>query len=557
MLESLRIKNIAVIDEAEIPFKAGLNVLSGETGAGKSIVLEAISLILGSRASTDLIRAECEEASVEALFDISKLDWLRDRMKQTGIVLDSTELLVKRTVNRSGRHRIHINGELATLSMLQSLCDGLVDLCGQNEHQSLVKPHTQLELLDRYGGLTGQRQKFEELHQHYKSIEREADHLRESEKESRQRADFIAFQLQELRDAALTRGEDEALASEKLLLQSAEARLQIAETARSGLEDEDGALPILRGLVQKLRSGSAMDSALDPVREALERAVAEAEDAAHSLSRYVGQIELDPTRLDYVQERLALLANLRRKYGTSIDEMLETLAGLERDSQLLTSFEDRLTEAQARLELARAEMEELGKRLSKLRIKASELFSKTVTDELVDLRMPGASFSIELTQRERVEEWTFSGADQIQFLVQTNTGEGFKPIGKVASGGELSRLMLAIRRVIADHGGIGVYLFDEIDAGIGGQTAFQVGKKLRSVARYNQVICITHLPQVASFAHHHLSVRKATQGKRTVTEVVELNESERKKELARMLGGPELTKKSLENAAELLQLAQR
>lgn len=557
MLESLRIKNIAVIDEAEIPFKAGLNVLSGETGAGKSIVLEAISLILGSRASTDLIRAGCDEASVEALFDVSDLDWLRDRMKQSGIALDSSELLIKRTVNRSGRHRIYINGELATLAMLQSLCDGLVDLCGQNEHQSLVKPNTQLELLDRYGGLTGQRQKFTELHQHFKSLERESEHLHESEMESRQKADFIAFQLQELRDAGLTRGEDQALAAEKQLLQSAEARLQLAESARSGLEDEDGALPLLRGLVQKLRGGSHLDSALEPVREAIERAVAEAEDAALTLSRYVGQVELDPSRLEFVQERLAMLANLRRKYGASIDEMLDTLARLERESQLLTSFEDRLNETQARLEGVRKEVEEVGHRLSKLREKAAGLFSKTVTDELTDLRMPGASFAIELTQRQRTEEWTPTGADQIQFLVQTNAGEGFKPLGRVASGGELSRLMLAIRRVIADHGGIGVYLFDEIDAGIGGQTAFQVGRKLRSVARYNQVICITHLPQVASFAHHHLSVRKATQGKRTVTEVVELSDAERKKELARMLGGPELTKKSLENAAELLDLAQR
>jgi DNA repair protein RecN (Recombination protein N) len=278
-----------------------------------------------------------------------------------------------------------------------------------------------------------------------------------------------------------------------------------------------------------------------------------------NLSRYLDSNELDPSRLGEVQDRLALIADLRRKYGASVAEMIETQSKLEEESSSIGKAEERLAQVNADLETARAEFVKLGTKLSQARRKAAELLSASVTGELKDLKMGEAKFSITLTSMSasEVESWTASGADSIQFVVQPNAGEAAKPLGKIASGGELSRLMLAIRRVIADRGGIGVYLFDEIDAGIGGQTAFQVGKKLKSVAAYNQVICITHLPQVASFGDHHLVVRKRTAGKRTLTEVQVLGKPERKEELARMLGGPELTKKSLENAAELLQLAQK
>jgi DNA repair protein RecN (Recombination protein N) len=266
-------------------------------------------------------------------------------------------------------------------------------------------------------------------------------------------------------------------------------------------------------------------------------------------------VDLDPERLELVKERLSLIADLRRKYGASVTAILEQLETLEGEFAGLGQMEERLGKIEAELAEAEVELRRAGKKLSAARKKVSDLLAASVTGELKDLKMSDARFSIELTPREDLSEWTVSGADLIQFVVQTNRGEPARPLGKIASGGELSRLMLAIRRVIADKGGIGVYLFDEIDAGIGGQTAFQVGKKLKSVAAYNQVLCITHLPQVASFADHHLVVRKSAVGKRTVTEVLELKARERKEELARMLGGPELTRKSLENAQELLQLA--
>jgi DNA repair protein RecN (Recombination protein N) len=556
MLENIIIRNIAVIDHAEIPFQSGLNILSGETGAGKSIVLEAISLILGSRASAELIRAGCEEASVEGLFDISSIDWIRPRLESFGIPCDSNELLIKRTIHLSGRHRIWINGTMANLSTLQEVCEGLVDLCGQHEHQSLLKSTTQLDLLDRYGGLTVEAGAYRDAFTAWKGAREEFAHLQSEENERQKRADFLGFQIKELRDAELQTGEDEALAQEKQLLQSAESHVQTAESIRRTLEDdENGTMEGLRTCLNRMRQLAALDDRAAPLREGLERALAEAEEVSLSLNRYLNSNDLDPSRLALVQERLSLLADLRRKYGSTVSEMLETMEKLEDESRNLSKATDRLEELQSEVEKHQEQVRELGATLSRARLKAAKVFSDSVTGELSDLKMGEAQFSIDLAAREQMTDWNLAGPDAIHYLVQTNRGEAARAIGKVASGGELSRLMLAIRRVISDKGGIGVYLFDEVDSGVGGQTAFEVGRKLKSVARFNQVICITHIPQVASFADHHLTVRKMVVGKRTVTQVMPLNESERKQEIARMLGGPQLTKKSLENAAELLDLA--
>lgn len=556
MLETLSIKNIATIDAAEVRFQSGLNVLSGETGAGKSIILEAISLILGSRATTELIRAECDEAVVEGLFDLGDISWMKDRLELLGFESSGEELLIKRTVQRNGRHRIYINGQMATLSILQQLCDGLIDLCSQHEHQSLTRGPTQLDLLDRYGELSELAQAYAVVFEKMQALRAEREELQKAEAERSRRGDFLKFQIEELQGAALEPGEDTTLAEEKLLLQSAEARVQQAEGARGILEEEEaGALNALRASIMKLRALAQLDERALPLQEGMERALAEAEDVSLKIHRYLGSVDLNPERLQEVQDRLSLIGDFRRKYGQSVTEMLETLEKLETEFASLGQAEARLTAIETELAQTETELRKHGKKLSTARKKVSDLLAASVTGELKDLNMKEARFSVELAPREDIAEWTASGPDTIQFIVQTNRGEPARPLGKIASGGELSRLMLAIRRVIADKGGIGVYLFDEIDAGIGGQTAFQVGKKLKSVASYNQVICITHLPQVASFANHHLVVRKSSAGKRTFTEVVGLKTSERKEELARMLGGPELTKKSLENAAELLQLA--
>ncbi len=556
MLETLTIKNIAVIDSAEIPFRSGLNIISGETGTGKSIILDAIALLLGGRASADLIRSECSEAIVEGLFDTTHLPWLKDRLHQFGFSAESDELLIKRVVSRNGKHRIYINGELATLAILQEVCDGLVDLCGQHEHQSLLKPQVQLQLLDRYGGLMAQTEGFANAFTHYRSLHKEQEMLATMEAERTQRADFLRFQINELREADLHPSEDEELQKEKQLLQSAEGRVQAAEGVRLALEGDDaGILSCLKIAAARLRTLAQLDPRAATMCEGMDRAVAEAEEVSIAINRYLDSVDLDPERLQAVQDRLSLIASLRRKYGTTVSEMIATLRRLENELGGISQIGDRLTEISEQLEKAQADLKKQATKLSGTRKKIATLLGDSVTTELKDLKMEDAELAIELIQKDDLQAWTPSGADAIQFVIRTNRGEAARPLNKIASGGELSRIMLAIRRVISDRGGIGVYLFDEIDAGIGGQTAFQVGKKLKSVAQYNQVICITHLPQVASFADHHLSVRKSSEGDRTVTTIVDLTEKLRMEELARMLGGPKLTKKSLENAAELLEMA--
>lgn len=561
MLEVLRIKNIAIIDSAEIHFKQGLNIISGETGAGKSIVIEAISLLLGSRASSELIRGGCDEAVIEGLFDIRDTPWIQPRLHQAGFESQTQQLLVKRTVHRAGRHRISVNGELATLSTLQTLCEGLIDLCSQHEHQSLLKSATQLELLDRYGGLTESSKAFTHIFGQVRQLAREKAQLEKAESDRIKRTDFLKFQIDEIQSANLEQNpthEEENLQLEKQLLQSAESRAQSAEHIRQILEsDENGGLQPLRTALQKLRTLSVLDKRVTPMAESLERAVAESEEVSLNLNRYLGAIELDPERLQIVQDRLSLIADLRRKYGSSIPEILNHEKALETEFLSLGQTGDRLSQIGEELETSKIELKKQGQSLSQSRRKISELLANSVTAELKDLKMGEAKFLIDLHSKDNLEEWTTSGADTTQFLVQTNRGEPARPLGKIASGGELSRLMLSIRRVISDKGGIGVYLFDEIDAGIGGQTAFQVGIKLKSVSSYNQVICITHLPQVASFAEHHLIVRKSSTGNRTTTEVIELSRPERKEELARMLAGPRLTQKSLANASELMEMADR
>ncbi len=559
MLENLQIRNLAVIDHAEIPFRTGLNILSGETGAGKSIVIEAISLLLGSRASSSLIRAGCAEAIIEGVFDLERLPEIHDRLPALGFPqIEKHQLLIKRTVHRTGKHRITINGELATLGNLQTLCSGLVDLCSQHEHQSLLRPGTQIDLLDRSAGLLELRDRYQQHLLKLKALTQDLKKLKEQEATRLQRLDFLRFQVDELREADLQPNEEESLQHEKSLLQSAKFRIQTLSHLHGLLEDgeEGNALQWLQQAVHKTQTLAEIDPSMSRVLESLQRALVEIEDSSLALRRYENTIDHDPSRLDQILERLARIAELRRKYGEDSTQMLKTLERLDNELRDLDRHEERSAELETQIESESSIARAIADELSRERHKVAAKLSMQVTRELRELNMKDSSFEIEIQSLERTTEQLGTwGMDDVCFKVRTNQGEDAQPIGKIASGGELSRILLAIRRVISVRGGIGVYLFDEIDSGMGGQTAFQVGKKLKAVASDHQVICITHLPQVASFGDHHLVVQKSSNGRRTLTEVRELDKRSRKEELARMLGGEALTRKSLENAAELLEMA--
>lgn len=548
MLARLRIKNIAIIEETEIPFGRGLNVLSGETGAGKSIVIEAISLLLGGRANADLVREGADEAVIEGLFEVSDIPWIGARLTRFGFEAESRELLIKRVVSRTGRHRIYVNGEMATLAILQELCDGLVDLCGQHEHQSLLKVQVQMDLLDRYGGLHEQSARLGNVLVGVRSLRAELKKLKETHAERAQRREFLRFQVNELKETNLSEGEDEKLAEEKKLLQTLEQRITLSQSTSEILDpslagEEEGVLDRVRTALSKARQLAQLDPQAVGIAQSLARSLAELEEALSQSLRYTETTHRDPERLEWIQERLAKLAEVKRKYGLSIAEAQSSLIRFSHELETLEGSDSRIPALEETLTSSEKDLRTAGQQLSMARKKAAKLLSDSVTAELRELKMDHAKFAVQLQTLEDLAEWSVqTGADTIGFYVQTNVGEPERLMGKIASGGELSRLMLAIRRVISDQGGIGVYLFDEVDAGIGGQTAIQVGKKLKSVASHNQVICITHLAQVASFADHHLSVRKAVKGKRTVTQVVELSSAERKKELTRMMGGPQLAK---------------
>lgn len=556
MLQTIKIKNFALIENAEIPFEKGLNILSGETGAGKSIVLEAISLLLGGRANSEVIRTGADEAIVEGYFDIEELPWLKERLKQVGIECEEDALLIKRSIHKNGKNRIFINGELATLNMLSSVCEDLVDLCGQNEHQSLFKSSVQMALLDQFSDLETQSAKVREQFKKTMALREEWDRLKRKEDERIQRLEFIQFQIQELNEAALTSGEDETLQNEKKLLQSSEQRMALANQIDSAIDGEEGALNAVKLAFTKAKNLAQIDETARELFLAVERAHAEIEEASRLTRNYLNQGDLSPERLEEVQGRLSLITNLKRKYGQSIDEILTHQEKLITEIDLLTNLSSRLDGLEGEFQKEKELVSKQAKELFQKRKKGAEGFMKAVAKELKELRMQDAEVQVALAFQDDITAWgPESLGTIIEFMVQTNLGEDKKEIQKIVSGGELSRLMLAIRRVIADKGGIGVYLFDEIDAGLGGQTAFTVGKKLKSVASYNQVICITHVPQVACFADHHLSISKHTAKGRTVTEVKSLSLDGRREEIARMLGAEKLTPAAIKNARDLMDSA--
>lgn len=561
MLRLLRIRNFAIIDELELEFHAGFNAITGETGAGKSIILDAIGLILGNRANADVIRTGSDEATVEALFDVGRNETFTKKLQAHGLDIDlaDQEIIVKRTVHRNGKNKIFLNGELVTLTQLAEICENLVELCSQHEHQSLGKAAYQLDLLDRYGGLLDKRREVRELHSALRSCEAE---LRAQGGDDRERArteDFLRFQLTEIDEFAPKEGEEEELATERRRLLNATNLMESVDQAMGMLggsesADNEDVRTLLARASQRLSKAVALDNTLNAAAEAIERALVETDEAIEQLGSYGANLEVDPNRLETIEERLARWSDLKKKYGGTFQEVIDTRTRFETELNEFASRAGKVAELEARRVSLRMEYEKSARELSKKRKNIAKTLRETIKKEIGELMMLETGFDIEFTELA-AEHYGPEGLDRVQFLFSPNPGEALKPMTKIASGGELSRVMLAIRRTIADRGAIGVYLFDEIDAGIGGQTATVVGKKLQSVAKYNQIICITHLPQVAAFSSSHYSVAKKVSSGRTTSQITLLKGGQRVDELARMLGGLNITEKSRAHAKDLLAQA--
>jgi len=555
MLQSLSIRNIAVIEKARIEFGEGLNILSGETGAGKSIIIDSISLILGSRGSAEWIRSGCDEAVIEGLFDLSAMPWMRERLLHLGFSAENQELLIKRILQRSGKSRIFVNGEISTLTVLQKLCEGLIDICSQHEYQSLLKSPVQLGILDRFAECEPLAQEVTAQYAESKLLYKRIEDWKSNEIARTRQADFLQFQIDEIQAFDLQPGEEESLRQAKDLCLSSKQRLDLASFVEGALDSESqSCLPQLKSALQKARQLSALDPGFAEITATLENAAILTEDGVARTRDYLAQSPLDADEMTQVQERLSQLTSLKRKYGGSGEEVLATLERLKSQMAELVPPDFDLEKSEEMLATLMEKLEKKSRKLFDLRVKAAQSLSTAITRELKDLNMKDAALKIEV-------QWIEPGKMSVLYWVRANLGQEFAPLEKTASGGELSRILLSIRRVSSkhlrkqDHASLGIYLFDEVDTGIGGQTAFQVGKKLKSVSDSHQVLCITHLPQVAAFADHHYVVSKENKSGKTVTTVKALEKLERKSELARMLGGPTLSKKSLENAAELMSLA--
>ncbi len=549
MITDLIIKNFAIIDSLHVSFAAGFNVLTGETGAGKSIIIDAVNLLLGGRARGDVIRTGAEEATVEAVFDLQAESWVRQRLLELDLE-DSGELLVRRVVARSGKNRVFINGSLVTLAQLRELTSRLVNIYGQHEHQHLQRTETHLELLDNFAGLKPQLAAYQEVFQQQRQLQQRLQALDTAERERQQRLDMLAFQQQEIASAKPIAGEDVELEQERALLQHAEKLAAASSGGYQNLYAGQGAVCERLGeLAEQLEALQQIDPQLSPLATTLRNSLYELEDVAAQLRDYADKLDFEPQRQQQVEERLAVLTGLKRKYAPSIEELLTYQEQIEAELAELSDVEGLRAKLEKQLTESSAALRGVGEELSHLRQQAAELLAKTVEGELAALAMPKARFSMRL---ESLAEPAADGMEKGEFYLAANPGEKAQPLARVASGGELSRIMLALKRSAPEGDGVRTLIFDEVDAGIGGEAATAVGEKISRLGGEFQVLCVTHLPQVAAFASHHYQVAKDEVDGRTTTRLFLLEGDQRVTEMARMLGGAQISERTLEHARELI-----
>jgi DNA repair protein RecN (Recombination protein N) len=559
MLRELSIKNLAIIDELTTSFTEGLNVISGETGAGKSIIMGALSLLLGERASNDLIRSSEKSAEVEALFDIEEENGIRERLDSMGLY-DGNELLMKRTVSRSGKNRVYINGSPATLGMLSSLSEFLVNICGQHEHQVILDADNHIDILDEFGALLPLRTEYSGLYNEYQALLRRLEELKTANREKGEREELLRFQLKEIQESGLRIGEDAELQSEKKILINAQKLKEYAEEAYDILYGREGS--VLEGFVQtvkNLKEIKTIDSGLAVSDEEMESAEFGLEEIAYALRDYKKGIDFNPERLEEIDDRLEYLGRLKRKYGGEIGHILEKERDIEEELGLISSMEEEIGRASEEISEKQEVVLSKAAELSRERRNAARLLEEQVEREIHSMMMNNTGFEVRFLQSPEESDVSYlnpKGIDALEFYLSTNIGEDMKPLNKIASGGELSRIVLAMKKVLATTASVGTVVFDEVDSGIGGAAAEAVGEKLKDVSTHHQVICITHLPQIACFGKTHFLVSKEVSKGRTNTCINFLDESERVDEITRMLGGLEITEKTREHAREMLKASQ-
>lgn len=568
MLETLSIRNLAVVEAVDVHFYPGFHVLTGETGAGKSIIIDALGLIAGARGSADSIRYGCEKAEMEALFSLPGGHPVWETLEQLGIEAKREEhLIIRRELTSQGKSTSRVNGQMVNLTMLREIGEQLVNIHGQHEHQNLLKAERHLGLLDTYGeAIIGPlKAVYQERYSAFAKVEKELRELQESSQKAYQMLDLYRFQLEEISSAALKPGEDELLAEERVKLSHSEKMMDSVSGAYELLYDRQG-LETIGNVISRLEDAVRYDEkGLRSVLEQLQSSYYQLEDAAFQLRDYREEIEFNPARLEEIENRLDLITGLRRKYGDSVEQILAYYEQIHRETDLLENKDEYLEKLTAKRNALLTVLMEAATELSEARRLCAADLATQVESELKDLQMERTSLQVKLDTLEdprgieyndRRIRLTKQGIDSAEFMISPNPGEPLRPLGKIASGGELSRIMLAMKSIFARHDKIPVLIFDEVDTGVSGRAAQSIADKLYRLSSTCQVFSITHLPQVACMADHQYLIRKKVEDGRTMTEVESLTNEGRVMELARMLGGVEITEKTLHHSQEMLNLAE-
>jgi DNA repair protein RecN (Recombination protein N) len=563
MLRELLIKNFAIIDDLNICFQDGLTILSGETGAGKSIIINAVNLLLGSRASAKMIRDGYDSAELSASFDVPETSSAAAIMTENGY--DPKDgLLVRRVIAGNDRHRIYINDRMATMQMLASITADLASISGQHAHQGLLKEENHLVILDRFGGLLPLVRQMAARYEKIVPLSQSLQALREKKNNQEKEMDLLRYQAAEIADADIMPGENERLEKERLRLKNAEVLHGAVYSAIDALHGADGAILEQLGEVRKnLERASQLDEGLMAGVQALSDHLFGLEDVTETLRSYLGTLDTEADRLDSVETRLDLINRLIRKYGGSLASLFQKRDAIEAELGAIESLDDDIQRSEAQLKDLYDQVVDLARRLSERRKRVATDFAEAVEKELDGLKMAGTRFSVRFSHPpcgKHTSPWlgvdgnllSATGMDQAAFMIAPNVGESLKPLASIASGGELSRVVLALKAILAETDAVGTVIFDEVDAGIGGAVAEVVGKKLEALSKKHQLICITHLPQIARFGSHHYYIEKQVKDGRTTTAISPMGRQERIKEIARMLGGEKITRTALEHAREMM-----
>jgi DNA repair protein RecN (Recombination protein N) len=558
VLQELSITNFAIIEHLDIAFEAGMTVLTGETGAGKSIIIDAVGLLAGGRGSSEFIRTGADKAVLQGMFILPADGVTAQLLDEAGIDHADNTVILQREITKSGRNTCRINGMLVNTTTLKQIGETIVDIHGQNEHQELMQPEKHLGLLDEFAAakIRKLKQQYQQQYDHYQQLNRELRQKNANEKEWAQRLDMLNFQVDEIAAAQVKVGEEAALIAERDRLdnyQMINQALQQSYTLLAAGEETTGAVDMVGTAMNALEPIANLDSAFNEITVNVKNAFYGLQDAAGQISNQLDLQEFDEGRLDEIEQRLDVLSQLKRKYGDSEQQILDYYQKIAAELAKMTDSEENSEDLAQRVTDAKDKLLKTGEALSDKRRTAAKVLQRQIHQELKDLYMDKAIFEVRFKPTKG--QIYRSGLDSVEFYIQTNPGERMRPLAKIASGGELSRMMLALKTIFSESQGITSIIFDEVDTGVSGRVAQAIAEKINGIAHFSQVLCITHLPQVAAMSDHHYFIAKKITGKRTKTSVTKLDNAARVKELARMLAGTKVTKLSLEHAEELLQLA--